>query len=153
METESARDRGVRVVLLVEDGLLPRDEGEVVPAVPVCVAVSQPVLQDVVVPEVLIIGVLLPHHEVVRERDRGRVSQAKVIIHNWIIIYTPAVSNKMHHCNCLSVSPPAREVDQSTLGEVGSVGRLHKVGPGLLRRPGVGVSVDSAGVTRESFDI
>ena len=74
METESARDRGVRVVLLVEDGLLPRDEGEVVPAVPVRVAVSQPILQDVVVPKVLIIGVLLPHHEVVRERDRGRVS-------------------------------------------------------------------------------
>ena len=44
-------------------------------------------------------------------------------------------------------SPPAGQVDKSACGEVRSVGRLHKVGPRLLRRPGVGISVDCAGVT------
>ena len=89
MKAESAGNGGVRVVLLVEDGLLSGDAGEVVPAVPLSVPVREPVLEDVVVPDVLVMGVLLPHHQVIRKGDGGRVSEAEVIIHNRVIIDAP----------------------------------------------------------------
>ena len=94
MEAESAGDGGVRVVLLVEDRLLPGDAGEVIPAVPVRVPVRQPVLEDVVIPDVLVKRVLLPHHQVVRKGDGGRVSKAEVIVNNWVIIDTPDIVQK-----------------------------------------------------------
>ena len=91
MKAESSGNGGVRVILLMEDGLLSGDAGEVVPAMPLSVPVREPVLEDVVIPNVLVMRVLLPHHQVVWEGDGGRVSKAEVIVHNRVVIDAPNI--------------------------------------------------------------